>query len=393
MKSYDCIIVGGGPVGCYTAQNIAKKGFSTSLYEEHPEIGRPVKCAGLVTKRVLDFCHPTSSNSVLLPINGAHIHSPSGEVLTIGGDAVHAYVIDRVKFDRCLMKRALNNGTEINIDRKVTSVKIKADKIVCTYQQDNKISSVQSQIIIGADGPHSIVRRSFTFPKPAEFLRGIGADVSNISLDPQFVEIFINTRYAPGFFAWVIPTNITGTTARIGLCVSSKYSKLLKNGFNKFQKEKILRDVKIESYVGGEIPLGPLKKTTLSQVMLVGDAAAQIKPTSGGGLYPGLCCARRCADVAINALEEGLFDQRILRRYHQRWTQEIGRELDKGMQFRRLYVKCTNKEISKILHLLNTPKILHTIQKFGDIDHPSRLVMPLMKTAPSFIRGIPSVFI
>ena len=393
MKSYDCIVVGGGPVGCYTAQNIAENGFSISLYEEHPEIGSPVRCAGLVTKRVLDFCHPTISNSVLIPIKGAHIHSPSGEVLTIGGNTVHAYVIDRAKFDRCLMKQAMSNGTKININKKIVSVKKKEDKIICTYKHGNKTSSVQSRMIIGADGPHSIVRRSFLFPKPTEFLQGIGADVSNISLDPQFVEIFINTRYAPGFFAWIIPNNETGTSARIGLCVSQKYRRLLKIGFNKFQKERLLYDVKIESHIGGEIPLGPLKNTTQSQVMLVGDAAAQIKPTSGGGLYPGLWCAKRCADVAINALNDGLFNQKVLRKYHQRWTQEIGRELAKGMQFRRLYVKFTNKEISKILHLLNTPKVLRTITKFGDIDYPSRLVLPLMKTAPSLIQGIPNLFI
>ena len=277
MESYDCIIIGGGPVGGYIAQHIAEVGLSVGLLEEHSTIGLPVRCAGLVTKRVLDFSNSASDDSRILPITGAHIHSPSGKIYMIGGEKTNAYVINRSIFDQELVKKAYDVGADVLIGKKVVSVYKKNGLIECKYLHNQKKIKIQGRIVVGADGPYSIVRQSFNFPSPAEYIRCIGAEISNISMDPRYVEIFVNLRYAPGFFAWIIPTNNQGTTARIGLGISQKNSRMLKVYFERFLSDPLLRDIKIESYLGGTIPLGPLKKSTLAQVMLVGDAAAQVK--------------------------------------------------------------------------------------------------------------------
>ena len=238
-----------------------------------------------------------------------------------------------------------------------------------------------------------MVRDRFAFDEPAEFLRGVGAEVTGTNLDPNFVEIFVGKNVAPGFFAWIIPMNKHGTEARIGLCIDKKASHSPKYYFSKFFEHAsvFLKDVKITRYIGGIVPLGVLKKTYAANIMLVGDAAAQVKPTSGGGIYPGLLCARHCSSIAIEALEKDNFTIQFLKRYHKLWTADIGKELFLGMKFRKIFKSLTDEQLDKYIERFNNPKITEVITKYGDIDYPSKLVKPLLKKAPTLIKLIPSL--
>jgi flavin-dependent dehydrogenase len=126
--------------------------------------------------------------------------------------------------------------------------------------------------------------------------------------------------------------------------------------------------------------------------MIVGDAAAQVKPTSGGGLYPGLRCAGYCATTAINALKQTQFTTETLKAYPKGWITEIGRELSLGMKFRRIYKKIDNQQLEKYFEKLNTQKNIELIEKYGDIDFPSKLAFPLLKTNPSLLKLLPTAF-
>jgi flavin-dependent dehydrogenase len=340
---------------------------------------------------VIDFPNTCVHDSIIQPIVGAHIHSPNGKVYAIGGDRKHAYVIDRSIFDQKIITGTQKCGVDIQLGQKISSIEKKNDDFECKYLKDGKEKKVRGKIIVGADGPNSIVRKSFDFPEPIEYIRCIGADVSNISVDPRFVEIFLNTSIAPGFFAWIIPCNQHGSEARIGLGVSQKYSGLLKDFFNRFLSTPLLKDAEIKSYIGGSIPLGLLKKTAQSNVLIVGDAAAQVKPTSGGGLFPGLCCARHCASSVSQGLKNYGDVKRGLSDYHRKWVGDIGRELERGLRYRRLFLKLSNNDLDKLLKLLENDRFIETVNSVGDIDYPSALVKPLVKSFPSIIRSLPGL--
>ena len=226
-------------------------------------------------------------------------------------------------------------------------------------------------------------------------MRGVGAEITGTSLDPDFVEIFVGKNIAPGFFAWIIPTNKDGTNARIGLCTDQNLQYPPKHYFSKFYKNKhtsnYLNDTEIIKNIGGIVPLGALKKTYEANVMLVGDAAAQVKPTSGGGIYTGLLCANHCSTVAIDALRKNDFTIRSLKKYHKLWTTDIGRELFLGMKFRKIFKRLTDKQMDKYIEKFQNPKIIEVITKYGDIDYPSKLVKPLLKKAPTLLKLIPSI--
>jgi geranylgeranyl reductase family protein len=392
MEKHDVAVVGGGPVGGYVAKKIAKEGFKTVLFEEHKRIGIPLRCAGLVTPRIFDFLDFSKTKVTQNRIYGARIYSPSGNVLTIGGDRVHALVINRSLFDEEIINSAKNSDAEIYLESRIIGGEKRNNAIKLDISQKKKTNQINCSILIGADGSSSIVRDVFRFPKPAEFLRGVGAEITNTNLNSKFVEIFLGQNIAPGFFAWIIPTNKNGSDARIGLCINSNSKTTLKQCFSYLLSFKKLQDIKITKYIGGSIPLGPLKKTVESNIMLVGDAAAQVKPTSGGGIYLGLLCANYCSKVALDALDHNDFSRQFLNRYHKLWSKEIGKELSLGMKFRTIFKNLNDEQLNKYVKKLNNKKIIDIICRYGDIDYPSKLILPLLKRSPSLIKVLPSAF-
>lgn len=147
-----------------------------------------------------------------------------------------------------------------------------------------------------------------------------------------------------------------------------------------------LESTSVSSYMAGLIPLGVLPQTTADNIMLVGDAASQVKPTSGGGIYTGLVCANHCISIAQNAIENHTLTDLYLQTYHKNWTKDIGKELSMGMRFRHIFTNLDDDHLDKYLQKLNKPKIIDIINAHGDIDHPSNLVLPLMKQAPSLAK-------
>ena len=391
MDVYETAIVGAGPIGCHVARYLASKGRKVAVFEEHRTIGEPLHCAGLVTQRVLELAGCPSEGIVQNTIYGAVIHSPGGSVLTIGGDKVHALVIDRQKFDVSIAEKALHAGAMISLQSKISAAKRTNEGIRLEITKNEQKTTVYCTLLIGADGAHSHIREIFGFPKPLEQLQGISAELSEVTLDPKYVHIFVGSSIAPGFFAWVIPTNGKGTTARVGLCIGKHHTHPLPHYFTTLLQHPLLQGAMVMKRFGGSIPLGPLKKTTDNHLMLVGDAAAQVKPTSGGGLYPGLLCAEQCSSAAEAAFQTQRFDEWTLRRYHVAWFKGIGRELALGMRFRSVYLQLTDNQFNKYIEKLNTRKTLETINTYGDIDYPSRLAFPLLRVVPSLLSLAPSL--
>ena len=391
MNEYDVAVVGGGPIGSSVAQHLAATGVSVAIIEEHATIGEPLHCAGIVTQRVIDRTSCDYHEIVQNEIYGACIHSPSGATLTIGGEKKHAVVINRQRFDETLARNAQNAGADLFLHHKVLFAQAQKNHAMLSIQHNEKTIPLQCKIIIGADGPHSTIRKNFGFPNPAEMLNGIGAELTDLTINPRIVHIFVGNKIAPGFFAWVIPTNTKGTAARIGLAIPNRNKHPVQHYLTDLLKQPLLQHATIMRRFGGVIPLGPLKQTTTDHVLLIGDAAAQVKPTSGGGLYPGLLCANHCARITHEALHTHQYTNRFLKRYHTAWSKDIGKELSLGMRFRNIYSHLSDKQLDKYIEKLNNQKTIDIINTYGDIDYPSKLAIPLVKKTPSLLSLAPSM--
>lgn len=392
-EKYDVVVIGAGPIGGYISGDIAKEGYNVALIEQQKQIGSHLGCAGLITERSFEYLEIDKDLVIQNKIKGANVHSPDGKILTIGGNKIQAYVIDRRKFDKKIVESSIRKGADLILQNRVVSIQRQEGRIELTTSKKKEINC---NLLIGADGPYSKTRESFLIPSPSEILRGAGAELLDTNLDPNFVEIFVGKDVAPGFFAWIIPTNQNGTTGRAGLCVSPETKKTpnyyFLNFLNSKKTSKYIGDTVVTTHLSGTIPLGPPKRTYDSNVLLVGDAAAQIKPTSGGGIYTGILCGKHCSSIAIKSLEEKNFSSKFLKKYHQLWHSDLGRELNLGMKYRRLFKNLTDMQLNYYIERFQDKKITSIISEYGDIDYPSKLIKPMLKKAPYLIRLIPKLF-
>lgn len=390
-KNYDVIIVGAGPIGGMIANIISKKNYDVLLVEEHYEIGKPVQCAGLISARVFDLVE--CKKSILNDIRGAQIFSPKGRRLLVDGGEIEAVAVDRALFDKEIVKSALKNGAELSLGTKAVKAERNDKKIVLTLYLNGKKLDVESKILIGADGIQSSVARWFNLPKPKKILSGFQAEMVNITIDLNFVKIFVGNEVAPQFFAWIIP--VDEGKARVGLCSYGTtksphfyFKRLFKNDVSK----KFLKEAQPINYAAGAVPLGMVSKTYDDNIMIVGDAAAQVKATSGGGIYTGLVCAKCCGEVAVLSLESNDLSKNFLSNYQKRFAKEIGKELKIDMRIHKVFASLSDKQFEEIIDILDNEELLEMISKVGDIDYPSKVGWALLKKEPRVLKFVGTAF-
>ncbi len=377
--SYDVVIVGGGPAGCRLAEGTARKGFSTLIIEEHPSIGSPVQCAGLVSPRTVRMVNPPG-RVVLAEMVGADVFGPDIS-FTFQADDARGMVIDRRAFDRHMGERALKAGAELELHSSVMSI----DKGSVTVGD----RTVSASIIVGADGASSMVRRSMDVPGPKYLFPSVQYDMPDWKGPLDRVSIIVDQDIAPGFFGWAIPH---GEGARIGSAVvpgSIAAGDSIALTVKKFRDVSYLGSEATTSIVSGTIPIGPLSRISSGNTLIVGDAAAQVKPVSGGGLYPALTAA----DIAVGSIEGVLSGDTVLREYDRAWKKRFHGELSFGMKAREAFISMDNANIDRLFRIFARDEVSAVISKHGDIDHPSRLSGPLVKTAPDIVGEVAKTYL
>ncbi len=395
-KAWDVIVVGAGPVGSNTARLLADRGWSVLLLEEHPEVGQPVQCAGLVTPRIFDHTPFPIGDLHQNDLSGAIVYAPDGTVVEFDAGKPHAYAMDRARFDQRMAESAVAAGVELQTATKAVAAKRDDEGITVTLQCNGQRRDVRCKLLVGADGIRSSVARWFDFPPVDEVVSAYEAELSGCTIDPDrrhLIPMFAGSSQAPGFFSWIIP--VGGDRTRSGLAVAPGLSeaaakKYYQQMFEDPQSAKYLAGAKESYLIIGGIPLGLRKRLVADRVMLVGDAAGMAKPTSGGGIYMGLVGSEHLSEVANDALGSNRLDAASLRPYERRVRRTIARELRKGNLLRRIYVRFTDQDFNRLARLLNTPRARQVIETRGDIDYPSRLVLPLLwaqpRLAPFFAR-------
>ncbi len=387
MTEYDVIVVGAGPIGSTAARYASMHGARTLMVEDHAFIGSPVGCTGLLSTRAVSECDiKPSDDFVFNSVRGAFVHPMNGDCLPIDGKKTKAYVVSRKMFDRRLAAMAIEKDVDLWLNSRVNGIENKDGKQRVSLLRKGQPETVEAKVVIAADGVRSKVAKMAGLGNVSKVLSGIQAEVPYRSDDTDFVELFVGSQ-APGFFAWAVPVN--ENVSRIGMAIDPKSQHPVMA--NQALEKLLTKNHHVASRYGGGkldlvmggIPLGPLEKTYSDGVLVVGDAAGQVKPTSGGGIYTGAVCAKIAGEIAAKAVDEEDSSANFLYEYDKRWRAEIGKELSMGMRIHRFIGGLDDNELDGLIGSMNNPAILDTITRYGDMDHPSILIKKMLHPSRS----------
>lgn len=375
---YDVVVVGAGPAGSMAAKYAAMNGARTLLVEEHGQIGSPVSCTGLIGRKALDECELGEGSFINRRIRGAYVHAPDCRSILLDGRRTMAYVVERKILDREMARQAVSEGADILIDTHAGGLKHVPGGISLDFTGPDGVETVTAAVVIGADGVKSKIAREAGLGSLPHICSGIQVEADYDIREPDILEVFTGHDYAPGYFAWAVPTS--GDCCRVGLIADENACLYIDRLLGSHPVVSKKARSAVDLVVGG-IPIGPLKRTVADSVMVVGDAAGQVKPLSHGGIYVGVRSAKIAGEVAAKAAAEGDASARRLGEYEKRWRSDMGSEISFGLRFRNLYSRMTDEDINEAVRLLDDPDIAEAMTRYGDIDRPSMLAVELLKVS------------
>jgi len=361
LRLHDVAVIGAGPIGSYTAWQLANAGYRVVVLEQRDKLGEKRCCTGIISRECVSL-FAFDESIILGQLKGARIFSPSGECLRLWREETQAYVIDRAAFDNFLAKKAKDKGTEYILNCMVREIEVESDKIRLEAACDGEELNLEARAAVIATGFGSRLAEKLGLGRVGDFVIGVQAEVETRGVDE--VEVYFGEDIAPGFFAWLVP--ISSYRARVGLLSRHNAKQYLKKLVSSLIIHGKIIAGEYEMSYGG-IPLQPLPRTYCDRVIVVGDAAGQVKPTTGGGIYYGLLCADIAAHTLQQAMEHNNFSAGNLSSYGREWQRRLGRELKLGYRARKLFERLNDNQIDKIFDIIKNSGLDETLLKTENI--------------------------
>ncbi|MEM7813570.1 MAG: FAD-dependent monooxygenase [Candidatus Aenigmatarchaeota archaeon] len=351
---FDVIVVGAGTAGCYLTRKLVKNGIDACIVEKS---SRTKADSGIVSGHFFDYIPDKSL--VKARIKAMNLVSPSGTRICVRSKRPFAFLLERERLGKKMragVRSRIIDGRFVGCDVHKGWVDVKVAETNGVLRE----SSYSCRVLVGADGAMSQVRSALGVEGP-EITWGVARRSEACR---GTVSVFFNKDYSSDGFAWQIPQS-----GEYGVVSSAKPAECL---------QRFLADAKADSrrrMIGAPIPIGACRSYA-ERTILVGDAAGQVKPLTGGGIVWGL----RCADIAARAIEYAFDAKRYdaffwKTEYEQRWRAAVGSELKRQLLARNLYKRLNNAQIENIFKA-----IMPSLEGASDFDYDA--LSELFKAMP-----------
>ena len=357
-RKHDIIVVGAGPVGSYTAYLLARKGLDVGIFERNASVGEAVNCTGIVSAECLRNLH-LPDGVIMRQIDSIRAVSPSGNCLRYHSASPLAYIVNRSLFDREMNAMAEREGVTTYLNARVEEIEVTRSTFKVRLEGGGGEKEFSSRIGVVATGFELNSLRGLPGDKkPMDFMFGIQTDVTMEDIGD--IEVYFGEAVAPGSFAWAVPTN--GKSAKAGLIVKKDPVNFLK---------KFLRNPLIAQRLTAcgsrmrcsPIPIKRIAKSYADRLVVVGEAAGQVKATTGGGIYFGLLCGEIAASAIVKAFRKGDYSGKMLKEYETEWRKRIEPELKAGVMLRNIFSRISDRQIDILMDLAKKDGIMPLVEK------------------------------
>lgn len=378
-KEYDVIVVGAGPSGTTAARFAALQGVSVLVLEKDRDVGYPVRCGEAVNKEGIEPFIAPDSKWIASTINSFVLVAPDETEVKINFSRT-GYILERRIFDYELGKLATKAGAQILTKAYVYDLLWNDGKISgVKFEHNGEKYEVRAKIVIGADGVESRIGRFAgikTATKISDMECCVQFTVSNISVDPNSCYFYFGQNYSPGGYLWIFPKG--SDSANVGLGIGGDKAKLRSpiSYMNSFIEKKFPFVSKLTMISGGVPCSFTLEEIVKDNLMLVGDAARQVNPLSGGGIVSGMIGGSIAGEIAGKAIRENNF--KLINKYPKLWHERVGKRHEIYYKIKNAIYNFSDETLNSIAHsaikIPENERTLQSIFKIALVDKPSLLL-------------------
>ena len=318
-ESVEVAIIGAGPAGTSAAYETASAGREAVLVEEHPQVGRPPHCTGIMW---VPNCQRAGLKfpQRIVQTNPDYVRVYFGLDRSITFHAPGFTIVDRPGLDQYLADKAVKSGADLRLSNYVSEIRRKNGEWILSVRSQGEAKEIHSKVLICSDGHGTLLRHIGIIP-PKEIISCMQYEVRTSRAEKSIIDAYLSPELAPGGYGWVVPSG--DGKAKIGVGVRNSPKPCMFYMQNLIEKG-LSEPIEIAERYGGIVQTsGVIPQNFDDGLMVVGGSAGYVNPITGAGIVSGYWSGKMAGIAAAEAFRQNDFSKEVCRGpTFLRWSQQ-----------------------------------------------------------------------